>query len=255
MERTHGILPSRPPDAVSRGTAKRAVDRIEPSFSDSEWGICRTSQGTLPATAAKIKAAHPRENQPSAWQQTWQVYTKRYDIKDRKILVEYLSRFVYRVAMTRNQLMAMDDHTVTYRYQDRETGEYRYETLDGVEFLLKFVRHVLPGSFHKTRKSGLYHYTRKDDYNRAIAILREQYAKELAERAIKTETDTQAAFEIRTRLRQSREQCPYCHGKNLYIVCEARYGESVNGNAGTFKHGGHTGHIEKAIPFQIRHGP
>ena len=177
---------------------------------------------------------------PLAWQQKWKVHSQRYEIKDRRILLQYLSRFVYRVAIAHNQLLVMDENTVTYRYKDRQTDEYRYETLDGGEFLKRFVRHVLPKDFHKARKSGLYHYRQNHEYKSAVVLLQQIYHEELTKLAFESRTDTDGTNEIRSRLKQSRHSCPYCGSKRLYCIREVMYGELIHNDP---------------QPYQNRHGP
>ena len=62
----------------------------------------------------------------------------------------YLARYVGRVALTDDRVVNVADETVTFRTR---TGQ---KTLSGVEFVRRFVQHILPSGFHRVRHSGLY---------------------------------------------------------------------------------------------------
>ena len=55
------------------------------------------------------------------------------------------------IAITNARLVSMDKTHVTFRYKDHDTGETRTCRLDGVEFLRRYLMHVLPRGFHKVR--------------------------------------------------------------------------------------------------------
>src|SRR6202011_5532104 len=63
----------------------------------------------------------------------------------------------FRIAITNNRILAVDDETVTYRYKDRAADRQRKETVAGHEFIRRFLQHVLPAGFHKVRYYGLWH--------------------------------------------------------------------------------------------------
>jgi len=77
-------------------------------------------------------------------------------------VLEYVSRYTYRVAISNHRIEDVsDDGTVTFSYQDnRESdGEGRVSRksmqLDALEFIRRFLLHVLPGGFHKIRMYGI----------------------------------------------------------------------------------------------------
>jgi hypothetical protein len=64
------------------------------------------------------------------------------------------------------------DHThVTFRYKDRDADIWRTMRLPGVEFLRRFLQHVLPRGFHKVRYCGLWHHSKRDLSSRAWLLL------------------------------------------------------------------------------------
>jgi hypothetical protein len=73
-------------------------------------------------------------------------------------VLEYLSRYTHRVAISNQRLVAFDERGVTFRWKDyRATGRTRYKimTLEAGEFMRRLLLHVLPGGFHRIRHYGL----------------------------------------------------------------------------------------------------
>ncbi len=66
----------------------------------------------------------------------------------------YLGRYTHRVAIANSRLLDVTDQSVTFRTRKAETC-----TVTPVEFLRRFVQHVLPDRFHKIRHYGLYSST------------------------------------------------------------------------------------------------
>ena len=85
------------------------------------------------------------------------VYAKRPFAGPQSVLA-YLSRYTHRVAISNSPLLAMDERGVTFRWKDyRVNGKTRHKamTLSPPEFMRRFLRHVLPGGFHRIRHYGL----------------------------------------------------------------------------------------------------
>src|ERR1700724_1999343 len=76
--------------------------------------------------------------------------------------LDYLARCAFRIAITNNRILAVDDETVTYRYKDRAADRQRKETVAGHELIRRFLQHVLPAGFHKVRYYGLWHASRRE---------------------------------------------------------------------------------------------
>ena len=87
----------------------------------------------------------------------WVVYAKRPFAGPAAVLA-YLSRYTHRVAISNSRLLAMDERGVTFRWKDyRAKGKTRHKTmtLAAEEFMRRFLLHVLPGGFHRSRHYGL----------------------------------------------------------------------------------------------------
>ncbi|HYU09720.1 MAG TPA: IS91 family transposase [Gemmatimonadales bacterium] len=80
----------------------------------------------------------------------WLVHVKK-PFRDARFVLRYLGRYTHRVAISNSRLVAVTDDVVTFRTKDGKTA-----TLGPVEFLRRFVQHVLPDGLHKIRHFGLY---------------------------------------------------------------------------------------------------
>src|SRR5499433_829172 len=88
----------------------------------------------------------------------WVVYAKR-PFGGPDAVLAYLSRYTHRVAIANSRLVAFNGARVTFKWKDyRAKGDARYKlmTLDGDEFIRRFLIHVLPDGFHRIRHYGLF---------------------------------------------------------------------------------------------------
>jgi hypothetical protein len=83
-----------------------------------------------------------------------------------------LARYVFRVAITNNRIVGLDDETVTLRYKKRKSNRWRTCRITGEEFIRRFVQHVLPKGLHKVRYFGLWHPAKRALAARARLRLR-----------------------------------------------------------------------------------
>jgi DNA-directed RNA polymerase subunit RPC12/RpoP len=104
------------------------------------------------------------------WKREWCSFCKHYG-RGRSAVLNYLARYAFRIAITNTRIVAMDDTHVTFRHKVRETGEWALCRLTGVEFLRRFLMHVLPRGFHKVRYYGLWHHSKRHLQQRARLLL------------------------------------------------------------------------------------
>jgi hypothetical protein len=104
------------------------------------------------------------------WRREWVSFCKPYDHGNNAVL-NYLSRYVFRTAISNARILQMDQTHVTFRWKDRDTDTWRTLRLPGVEFLRRFLRHVLPRGFHKVRYYGLWHHSKRHLSSRAWSLL------------------------------------------------------------------------------------
>jgi len=88
----------------------------------------------------------------------WMAYAKRPFAGPAQVL-EYLGRYTHRVAISNHRIVSIDDGKVQFSYKDRtDDDKTKYMTVTAVEFIRRFLLHVLPDRFMKIRYFGfLYH--------------------------------------------------------------------------------------------------
>ncbi len=68
--------------------------------------------------------------------------------------LKYLSNYVYRIAISNNRIVKYKNGKVTFKYKPSGTNYYKYKTVTAMEFMRRFLQHVLPDGFHKIRYFG-----------------------------------------------------------------------------------------------------
>ena len=85
----------------------------------------------------------------------WVVYSKPPFGGPGQVL-RYLARYTHRVAIGNSRLVKLEGGRVTFGYKDyADAAKTKLMTLDGAEFLRRWVSHVLPRGFVKIRHHGL----------------------------------------------------------------------------------------------------
>jgi hypothetical protein len=112
-----------------------------------------TAQHALPAVDAAV------------WDKDWGVHLQPFG--DGRRAIQYLGTYVCRTAIGDSRILAMDDDTVTFRWKDRANGDApRTETIPGVEFVARYLRHVLPRGMRAIRYHGFCHPAAKEKRER-----------------------------------------------------------------------------------------
>lgn len=91
----------------------------------------------------------------AAWTKKWVVWCKHWGRGETAVL-DYLGRYVHRIAIANTRIVNMDERTVTFRYKERKKSRWRTCTVSGHEFMRRFLQHVLPKGMHKVRYYGLW---------------------------------------------------------------------------------------------------
>ena len=131
------------------------------------------------------------------------------------VVLTYLARYVFRIAIDDRRILHVDDDTVTFKYRDRGRTKWKVMKLDGVEFLRRFLQHVLPKGFNKVRYYGFWNPNAKALY----ASIQEQ----LKDRVDATPLDAQAAGAEAADTARSSDRldtCPFCSKGTRRIIGE-----------------------------------
>lgn len=89
---------------------------------------------------------------PTVWQKDWVVHSEA--VGNGIWTLRYLSRYVFRVAISNSRIISVHNHQVTFRYREVHGKRWKRMTLDAMEFIRRFLQHVLPDGFMKIRHFG-----------------------------------------------------------------------------------------------------
>jgi hypothetical protein len=137
------------------------------------------------------------------WDKAWIVYAKPVAHGAEQVLA-YLGRYVHRTAMSDRALLAMDEHTVTFRYRDSRDRRHKVLTLPAAEMLRRFLQHVPPKGMHRVRAFGLLHANQRATLRRLQLLLAPRPAKNDA-------AEPEAPPRARTR-------CSHCGAAGLALL-------------------------------------
>jgi hypothetical protein len=147
----------------------------------------------------------------------WVVYAKK-PFRQVDHVLKYLGRYTHRVGIANSRLVDVQDHSVTFRTKSGKTV-----TLTPVEFLRRFVQHVLPDTFHKIRHYGLYAGACEEARKIAHLLLAEAVAPVHAQLAKPVQSWAEKLRELTGR---DVDRCPQCgaaveHRPVLAAQCRA----------------------------------
>jgi hypothetical protein len=85
--------------------------------------------------------------------------------------LKYLSRYLYRGVISEKNIVSNQNGRVTFKYIESKSGNTRYRTLKGEEFLHLIIQHVLPKGFRRVRDYGFLHGNAKKTLSLVQLIL------------------------------------------------------------------------------------
>ena len=68
--------------------------------------------------------------------------------------LEYLSRYLYRGVLPDSDIIKVEEDSVTFRYKESQTQQWRRRTLPTLQFLMLILQHVLPKGLQRVRDYG-----------------------------------------------------------------------------------------------------
>ena len=111
---------------------------------------------------AAVEAEHGQlDIDPCVWEKDWGVHLQAFGDGTRAI--QYLGAYVCRGPIGDSRIIGMDHGQVSFRWKDRaKGGAPRVDTISGVEFVARYLRHVLPKGMRAVRQYGFCHPAAKE---------------------------------------------------------------------------------------------
>ncbi len=150
----------------------------------------------------------------------WSMYIKPY-IENPQTVIKYLSRYTYRIAMSNYRLIKVDNNSVYFYWKDyADHHRKKVMKLSGIEFIRRFLMHVLPRGFMRIRHFG---FLANCIRQRRIECLRRLFAL--------TGSRMEPVQTIKFPLAECEAfLCPSCHQgtmKRLYLISSIKYRRQV----------------------------
>ena len=142
---------------------------------------------------------------PSVWKEKWVVHCQHAGRGEKAL--DYLGRYVLRIAISNSRLERFEQGQVSIRYRDNRTHQIKQLPISAEEFIRRFLQHVLPKGLVKVRSYGLWSATNADKLERARTLLSRDAPTQLS-----------AALLPQAPIDTSPTICPECKIGHLVLV-------------------------------------
>jgi hypothetical protein len=105
----------------------------------------------------------------AVWSIDWNVNCQA--VGESEASLKYLAPYVFRVAIADSRILKVADHTVWFRYRKPHSRRLRTMALDVLEFIRRFLQHVLPTGFMKIRYYGFMNANCAIPRERLVALI------------------------------------------------------------------------------------
>jgi hypothetical protein len=145
---------------------------------------------------------------PSIFKHRWVVYSKPY-LKGGHQVLQYLARYIYRIAITNHRILADNNGMVTFRYKNSNSSKWKKMTLPALEFMRRFLQHVLPKGFHKVRYYGFLSSKYRHIFNSLMLMITNSK---------RTTKHSQNYGQNQILKADSYRKCPICKTGNMVVM-------------------------------------
>jgi hypothetical protein len=159
--------------------------------------------------AALKKAGLLNQVPRQVWQKEWVLHCKAAG-QGRQVL-NYLARYIFRVAISNSRLERFENGQVTFRYRDNRSQQLHRVTLPAHKFIHRFLLHVLPRGCAKVRYYGLCSPSCSKQLEQARTLLSTATTSNAVDAAPDTPPPAQA-------LQPAPSRCPLCGIGHLLLV-------------------------------------
>ncbi len=138
------------------------------------------------------------------WKKEWVVHSEPVGSGEQAF--KYLAPYIFRVAISNNRILKLEDGKVTFKYKESATDQIKFSTVAAEEFIRRFLQHVLPERFVKVRYYGLLSPSNR----RLLDKVRQQLGATVIERGpASRDQDAQPEREP--------HRCPECGGELILV--------------------------------------
>lgn len=130
-------------------------DKFKGKFLAGLQSFFQNSRLFFSASCERLRNSYEwAEFRDSLYQKDWCPYIKE-TFNGFGNAIEYLGRYTHKVAISNSRILSVDEQQVSFSARGRRPGEPRRTvTLANVEFIRRYLMHVLPSGFQKIRCYG-----------------------------------------------------------------------------------------------------
>ena len=151
------------------------------------------------------------------WKSPWNVNIQAVGNSEQTL--GYIAPYVFKVAISNSRILKIENRKVTFRYKKNKSSRWRIMVLDVMEFIRRFLQHVLPTGFMKVRYYGFFHPSASFSLKKVAIII-----------------DLTMGFAIKTPKPEPEEApaplCSSCGGKMKYLYSILPYKLAMGFNTG-----------------------
>ncbi|HUV13505.1 MAG TPA: transposase [Acidobacteriota bacterium] len=108
------------------------------------------------------------------WQLDWNVNSQAVGSSETSL--KYLAPYVFKVAISNSRILKVENDTIFFRYTKPHSRRLRTMALDAMEFLRRFLQHVLPTGFMKIRYYGFMNPNCSVPFEKISTLIQMAYA-------------------------------------------------------------------------------
>lgn len=119
--------------------------------------LCRLLEQAVASEEIRLpdETPHFSHLKQQCYAKKWVVYCEK-PFSNSTQLVKYLGNYTHRVAISNQRILEHTDAKVSFGYKDyKAAGIQRIMKLDAIEFIRRFMQHILPSGFCKIRYFGI----------------------------------------------------------------------------------------------------
>ncbi len=139
----------------------------------------------------------------------WVIHTQPH-LNKPETVVHYLARYTHRTAISLSRIVAVDVSSVSFKWKDYRDNQQKTMTLEGGEFLRRFLLHILPRGLMRIRHYGYL-------ANRVRVKQLERIRTWIAEKKPVNPKQAQRAIPVTTAEKASMP-CPNCKTGYLHLM-------------------------------------
>ena len=141
--------------------------------------------------------------------QDWVVYTKACHGRPEQVL-DYLSRYTYKTALNESRLLSMNQEQIRFRWKDYRDEKHKIMTLSGLEFLRRFMQHILQKGFMRISHFGFLSNRHKRERLQEIKA-------NLNQRDVESKIDEQTDVELMPMIKPEPWYCMVCKSYHVEV--------------------------------------